>query len=293
MQIPTISFASGEMERRANLEAALEDMGFMSLSDTGIEAAHVSAIFEASRSFFQCSDKFKQRFRYRSARDNFGYQSLGMESLDPDRPPDLKETLTVRNPLARSGEHWPSAGLRDLLLDFYQRCLVVAYKLQADAAAVLGVPRDYFQSRVTGENVTLRLLHYPPLAARESGQLGAGAHTDYGLLTFLFQDQVGGLEVLGRKSDTWIPVAPRIGEIVVNSGDLMERWTNGRFRSTCHRVQPQTGTDDRYSLALFLDPDDTVEVSCLPSCVSARNPARYPPTTAGEHILAKLRASHR
>ena len=157
MQIPTISFASGERERRANLEAALEDMGFMSLSDTGIEAAHVSAIFEASRSFFQCSDKFKQRFRYRSARDNFGYQSLGMESLDPDRPPDLKETLTVRNPLARSGEHWPSAGLRDLLLDFYQRCLVVAYKLQADAAAVLGVPRDYFQSRVTGENVTLRL----------------------------------------------------------------------------------------------------------------------------------------
>ena len=122
MQIPTISFASGEMERRANLEAALANMGIMSLSDTGIEAAHLSAIFEASRSFFQCSDKFKQRFRYRSARDNFGYQSLGMESLDPDRPPDLKETLTVRNPLARSGEHWPSAGLRDLLLDFYKRC---------------------------------------------------------------------------------------------------------------------------------------------------------------------------
>ncbi|GIR82693.1 MAG: hypothetical protein CM15mP84_04410 [Cellvibrionales bacterium] len=101
MQIPTISFASGEMERRANLEAALEDLGFMSLSDTGIEAAQVSAVFEASRSFFQCSDKFKQRFRYRSARDNFGYQSLGMESLDPDRPPDLKETLTVRNPRAQ------------------------------------------------------------------------------------------------------------------------------------------------------------------------------------------------
>ena len=147
---------------------------------------------------FPGSDKFKQRFRYRSARDNFGYQSLGMESLDPDRPPDLKETLTVRNPLARSGEHWPSAGLRDLLLDFYQRCLVVAYKLQADNAAVLGVPCDYFQSRVTGENVTLRLLHYPThLAARESGQLGAAAHTDYGLLTFLFQDHLGGLAVLG------------------------------------------------------------------------------------------------
>ena len=79
MQIPTISFASGEAERRANLEAALASMGFMSLSDTGIEAAQVSAVFEASRSFFQSSDKFKQRFRYHSARDNFGYQSVGME----------------------------------------------------------------------------------------------------------------------------------------------------------------------------------------------------------------------
>ncbi len=292
MHIPTISFASAEAERRASLEAALADTGFISLSDTGIEVAQLSAIFEASRSFFQCSDEFKQRFRYHSAADNFGYQSVGMESLNPDRPPDLKETFTVRNPLARRGEHWPSAGLRDLLLDFYQRCLVVAQKLQGDIATVLDVPRDYFHSRVSGENVTLRLLHYPPLAARESGQLGAGAHTDYGLLTFLFQDQVGGLEVLGQQSDTWIPVVPRTGEIVVNTGDLMERWTNGRFRSTCHRVQARAGTGDRYSLALFLDPDDAVEVSCLPSCVSAQNPARYPPKTAGEHILAKLRASH-
>ena len=293
MQIPNISFASGEAERCANLEAALTDMGFMSLSDTGIEAAQVSAVFEASRSFFQCSDEFKQRFRYQRAADNFGYQSVGMESLDPDRPPDLKEALTVRNPLAHRDEHWPSAGLRDLILDFYQRCLVVAHRLQGDTATLLNVPRDFFHSRITGENVTLRLLHYPPLTTRESGQLGAGAHTDYGLLTLLFQDQVGGLEVLGRQSDNWIPVAPRAGEIVVNTGDLMERWTNGRFRSTCHRVQPQTGTGDRYSLALFLDPDDAVEVSCLPSCVSAGNPPRYHPTTAGEHILAKLQASQR
>ncbi len=293
MQIPTISFASREAERRASLEAALADTGFMSLSDTGIEAAQVSAVFEASRNFFECSNEFKQRFRYLSAADNFGYQSVGRESLDPDRPPDLKETFTVRNPLARLGEHWPSAGLRDLLLDFYHRCLVVAHKLQGDTATVLDVPRDYFHSRITGENVTLRLLHYPPMSARESGQLGAGAHTDYGLLTFLFQDQVGGLEVLGRQSDTWIPVAPRTGEIVVNTGDLMERWTNGRFRSTCHRVRPRAGNRDRYSLALFLDPDDAVEVSCLPSCVSAQNPARYRSTTAGEQILAKLRASHR
>ena len=101
MQIPTISLASRDATRLANLETALTDTGFMLLSDTGIEEAQISAVFEASRSFFQCSDEFKQRFRYHGATDNFGYQSVGMESLDPDRPPDLKEALTVRNPSAR------------------------------------------------------------------------------------------------------------------------------------------------------------------------------------------------
>ena len=77
MQIPTISFASRDATRLANLEAALADTGFMLLSDTGIEVAQISAVFEASRSFFQCSDEFKQRFRYHGATDNFGYQSVG------------------------------------------------------------------------------------------------------------------------------------------------------------------------------------------------------------------------
>ena len=140
MQIPTISFASRDATRLANLETALTDTGFMLLSDTGIEEAQINAVFEASRSFFQCSGEFKQRFRYHGATDNFGYQSVGMESLDPDRPPDLKEALTVRNPSARRDADWPSAGLRDLILDFYQRCLVVAHKLQGDTATLLDLP---------------------------------------------------------------------------------------------------------------------------------------------------------
>lgn len=294
MTIPTINFAdSNDQARRAALETALADTGFMAIRNIGITTGQVSNLFREGRDFFGLQDSTKQQYGYRSATDNFGYQAVGMESLDPNMPADLKETFTVRNPPSRLESHWPSSAFRHQILSFYQACLTSAQLLQRDIAAILGLPEAFFSERITGENVTLRFLHYPCLEAREDGQLGAGAHTDYGLLTFLFQDQVGGLEVQDRHSGDWIPVPPEAGSIVVNTGDMMERWTNGRFASTLHRVQPRNDASDRYSIALFFDPDDEVSVECLPSCMGPDNPARYPPTTAGEHLLSKLRASHR
>jgi isopenicillin N synthase-like dioxygenase len=81
--------------------------------------------------------------------------------------------------------------------------------------------------------------------------------------------------------------------VVINTGDLMERWTNGRFRSTVHRVRPMRRDRDRYSIALFVDPDSDVEVECITSCMSTDQPARHPSITAGEHISQKIAASHR
>jgi isopenicillin N synthase-like dioxygenase len=83
------------------------------------------------------------------------------------------------------------------------------------------------------------------------------------------------------------------GAIVINTGDLMERWTNDRFRSTVHRVRPIVGNRDRYSIALFVDPDSAVEVECIPTCLEPGLPARYPPITAGEHLRQKIEATHR
>jgi isopenicillin N synthase-like dioxygenase len=83
------------------------------------------------------------------------------------------------------------------------------------------------------------------------------------------------------------------GAIVINTGDLMERWTNGHFRSTVHRVRPISGTRDRYSIALFVDPDSAVEVECIPSCTGTGIPARFPVITAGEHLRQKIEATHR
>ena len=125
----------------------------------------------------------------------------------------------------------------------------------------------------------------------ENEQLGAGAHTDYGMITLLFQHGVAGLEVQDSEGH-WHEVEPESDAIVINTGDLMERWTNGRYRSTPHRVQPKIGAEDRYSIAMFVDPDTETPVKVLESCLSPGESPRYPEVTAGEHIQERIRASH-
>jgi isopenicillin N synthase-like dioxygenase len=168
-----------------------------------------------------------------------------------------------------------------------------AHALLALLAESLNLPSDYFTPRHQGENVTLRFLHYPAnLPSQSSTQLGAGEHTDYGSLTLLFQQEVGGLEVRDRTGQ-WHLAPPFPNAIVINTGDLMERWTNGRFRSTVHRVRQIVGERDRYSIALFVDPDSAVEVACIPSCLEPGASPRYPIITAGEHLRQKIEATHR
>jgi isopenicillin N synthase-like dioxygenase len=158
-------------------------------------------------------------------------------------------------------------------------------------AAGLNLPGEFFTGRHQGQNVTLRFLHYPAgLPATSTTQLGAGAHTDYGSITLLYQDDVGGLEVRGADGQ-WHPAPAVPGALLVNTGDLMQRWTNDRFRSTVHRVRPIKGLVDRYSIAFFVDPDTDVRVECIESCNSEQRPPRYPTVTAGEHIQSKIAAS--
>ena len=202
----------------------------------------------------------------------------------------------MRNLLATeiAEERWPDAEFRRVVTGFYRHVIKAAQRLQRLLAIALDLPADFFLRCHTGENTTLRLLHYPNVSssAVASGQMGAGAHTDYGMLTLLFQDDIGGLQVRSDAGE-WVDVPPQAGSVIINSGDLLERWSNGRYRSTPHRVLPRGQGSDRYSVALFVDPDSATRVEALPGCVSDELPPRFPPTTAGLHLQERIQATHR
>ncbi len=295
MKLPLIDFAADPAPAAA-LHRSLSDVGFMQVKNIGLEQTLLAEVFAASAGFFAAAPDIKARSRYLSAAENFGYQGLFEENLDPSQAADVKETFTMRNIAAKPPalERWPSAEFRDLMCAFFADALAAGHRLQRTIAQALEAPSDYFTKVHTGEAVTLRLLRYPPTdpSKLEPGQLGAGAHTDYGFLTLLFQDDIGGLQVQDKQG-AWIDAPPEPGAIVINSGDLLERWTNGKYRSTAHRVAPRLGARARYSIAMFIDPNPDAEVSVLPSCVDDMHPALFPSITAGAHLQSKLEASHK
>ncbi|MEL6449356.1 MAG: 2OG-Fe(II) oxygenase family protein [Pseudomonadota bacterium] len=301
--IPTLDFSSYDAESPAALGAlavsvddAFSTVGFMAVRNLGVDHAQLGAVFDAAQAFFAGAPEDKQRSAYGTAADNFGYQCSGDEHLDPTAPADLKETFTMRD-VGRRGvdeARWPSPVFAQLMRAFYASCLEGAFRLMHVMALALDTEPNFFARCHHGENVTMRLLHYPAYDPEsvQPRQLGAGAHTDYGLLTLLFQQDTPGLEVQDP-SGVWLPVAADPGRIIINAGDLLQVWTNGRYRSTLHRVQPQLDGRSRQSIAVFIDPDSATEVSALPSCTSADNPPRFKPTTAGAHLQSRIEASHR
>jgi isopenicillin N synthase-like dioxygenase len=133
----------------------------------------------------------------------------------------------------------------------------------------------------------LRLLHYPPAPERaEAGQLGAGEHTDYGCVTLLATDGVGGLQVRTRDGD-WLNAPHVPGAFVCNIGDCLMRWTNDIYVSTPHRVVSPSG-QERFSVAFFLDPNPEAEISCLPGCATPDRPARYAPIRGDDFLTSRL-----
>ena len=156
-------------------------------------------------------------------------------------------------------------------------------------AQALGLPPGGFDDSMRHPHCTLRLLHYPPQPATPApGQIGCGAHTDWGALTLLAQDDAGGLQVC-LPDGQWLDVPPRPDALIVNAGDMMPRWTNDRWRSSLHRVINRHAGRDRWSIAYFFDLDPEAQIAPLPGCVSAERPARYAPITAGAHLAEMYR----
>lgn len=294
------------LETARAIDAACRGHGFFYVVGHGVPLALTSHLFMLNRRLFQLPEPVKQQWHIdRSNGLKRGFDPVGWQALEPGRPADLKESFYLgtdrdaHDPLVRAGtpqhgpNQWPSEGLVpgfQSTTEAYAATLErLARHLMGLMALGLGLPRHHFEPYLRNPMPVLRLLHYPPQSAsRVQGQIGSGAHTDWGGITLLAQDSAGGLQVQGADGQ-WLDARPLEGAFVVNLGDLMQRWTNDAYRSTLHRVVNNVSGRDRYSIAYFFDIDYHAQVSTLPTCHSAANPPRYPPITAGEHIVEMYR----
>jgi isopenicillin N synthase-like dioxygenase len=286
------------------LGRACREVGFFYVSGHGISPELIARVFAASAALFASPPAIREAVAFSGASGNRGYIRLGGETLDPGKPADVKEAFNVGLELApddpelmarapfRAANLWPQLpGFRATMLDYFDRVWRLGRDLHRGFALDLGLDPDFFEAKLDKPIATLRLLHYPPVAAPTAeGQLGAGAHTDYGNVTLLATDAVGGLMVRDR-SGRWLEAPARPGAFVCNIGDCLMRWSNDVYVSTPHKVVSPAGAD-RYSVAFFLDPNPDAVVDCLPTCVAADRPARYAPISGAEFLRSRLEPTY-
>jgi isopenicillin N synthase-like dioxygenase len=298
-RIPIVDLGGtqNDPERRAaaarEIERAATDTGFFYVANHGVDPTLTDAVFTAARTFFALPDERKRSILMGRGKMR-GYEPLESETLDPLTGHDLKESFRLAREDSGVPNLWPAdlPGFRAALLSYYAAASTLGARLVRLLALSLGETETVFDAAYRGTNPTMRLLHYPP---RPSGaaerQIGAGAHTDWGGLTILAQDDVGGLEVCDA-SGQWLRATPVPGTFVINLGDLIARWTNDRYHSNPHRVFNPPDAHDRYSVVMFYGPRDDARIACLPTCRRPGEAPRYAPCTAGEHLSERWRAAY-
>jgi isopenicillin N synthase-like dioxygenase len=286
------------------LGRACRDVGFFYILGHGVPPELMARVFDSSATFFTGPASIRDAASFSGPGDNRGYIQLGGEALDPGKPADVKEAFNIGLELApddpellarapfRAANLWPDVpGFRGTMLDYINRVWRVGRDLHRGFALDLGLEPDFFETKLDKPIATLRLLHYPPTdGPAPAGQLGAGVHTDYGNVTLLATDAVGGLMVQDR-SGRWLeaPVMPEA--FVCNIGDCLMRWSNDVYVSTPHKVVSPPGMH-RYSVAFFLDPNPDAIVACLPSCISSDQPAKYTPISGADFLRSRLEPTY-
>jgi isopenicillin N synthase-like dioxygenase len=283
---------------------AARTIGFFYVTGHGIQTALLSRVFTESARFFALDEAEKAKASITRSRHNRGYVAMRGESLDPTRAPDLKEAFNIgldlepNDPDVRAGKPfrgvnlWPDLpGFRETMLTYFEAAWAVGRRLHRAIAVDLGIYADFFEDKLDQPMAILRLLHYPPCPRNAPAETGAGEHTDYGNVTLLLTDSIGGLEVQ-RRDGKWVASPPIPGALICNIGDCLMRWTNNVYVSTPHRVVNRAARD-RYSVAFFLDPNPDAVVSALPTCVSAERPAQYPAVVASQYLSERLRRTYK
>lgn len=295
---PADRVAVGEALRSACLEH-----GFFYCSGHGVPQGLIDAALAETQSLFALPQEAKTALDKTHSKANRGYEVLGGQTLEPGTLPDYKEgyyigeDLSQDNPRVRAGVFnaganvWPCdlPAFRPVMMSYYAALNVVAGRLMQGLALSLDLSEDHFDAFVTDPAATLRLLHYPPARPELPDEQGAGAHTDFGGLTILLQDEVGGLQVKGEHG--WIDAPPLPGAYVVNLGDMIARWTNDRYRSTLHRVVNRSGRE-RYSIPFFFSGNPEHEVRCITTCLAEGASPKYEPIRVQDHLRAMYQRTY-
>ncbi|KAH7887559.1 hypothetical protein F5I97DRAFT_1925999 [Phlebopus sp. FC_14] len=324
-RIPLIDFSAfraatsiSEKRRVADdIVNGFKEVGFVYLTGHGVAREMIDNVYKKSSEFFNLPAEVKDRVAWDNPRANRGYVAVGRERVTQSsdvaeiaalraKAPDTKESMEIGrdwDPVWKN--KWPKEsdvpGYKQAMLQFFQSCHELHAVVMRSIALGLDLEETFFDRKIDQQYHNLRLLSYPSIRTRLLTGEGQ-ARADYGTLTLLFQDSVGGLEVQNPHTKHYQPAPPIPGTIVVNAGDLLARWSNDVLRSTLHRVvAPPTQkvsdtegiTPARQSIAFFCNPNFDATIESLPTCVSASNPSRHTAVTTEEYIVGRLAATYK
>ena len=305
--IPSVDladFTEGNKETKAafvkELGKAYEEIGFVAVKNHGLSDALCAELYAQVKEFFTLSKEQKEAYEIEGLAGQRGYVSFGKEHAKNKNEGDLKEfwhfgqTVEDNDPIK---EEYPDNVQVNELPKFntvgrevYQKLEATGRELLRAIALHLNLDENYFDAKIHNGNSILRPIHYPPITHEPKDAVRAAEHEDINLITLLMGASADGLQVL-NKSGEWISVTALPDQIVVNVGDMLQRLTNNKLKSTTHRVvnppREKWGTS-RYSIPFFLHPRSEVSLNCLPSCISESNPKNFSDITAGEYLEQRI-----
>lgn len=305
--IPSVDladFISGDPLRKQKfvdeIGRAYEEIGFVSLKNHFLSDLLVDKLYKEVKSFFSLPVSTKQKYEIKGLGGQRGYVSFGKEHAKGKKEGDLKEFWHFGQEPADDAnliDEYPKNIRVEELPDFNATGMEAYRMLEKTGMYVLralalyiGLDEYYFDYWITSGNSILRPIHYPPITEEPKGAVRAGAHGDINLITLLMGASTGGLQVL-RKDGAWIDAIPSEDELVINVGDMLERHTNNKVRSTIHRVvnpPKEQWNSPRYSIPFFMHPRSDMKLDCLKECVDNEHPKAYDDITAGEFLIQRL-----
>ena len=283
---------------------AFNETGFVTITNHGLSKELIDELYAQVKALFTLPDSVKSKYEIAELAGQRGYTGRGKETAKGFKTPDLKEFWQIGQTVTDGDvvkEDYPDNLVVEELPKFNTTTLDVYKKLEAAGkillraiAVYLKLDEHYFDDKVHNGNSILRTLHYFPIEDPDSvpaDAVRAGAHEDINLITLLIGASADGLELLTR-DDQWFPVKAHGEDLVVNVGDMLQRLTNNKLKSTTHRVvnpPRELMKNSRYSVPFFLHPISKMDLTSLPSTIDAENPKKYTDITAGEYLDERLR----